>query len=101
MSGAKDETDVPCSPRLAIRPSSAAKISGAATALAIVPSTMAPAEPANEARSGRIWRQQYARVSLVDAFGKRVGSPMGVSSWELRVDGTEGAPVVRGAGLGP
>ena len=41
-----------------MRPNSAAKISGAATALARVPSTMAVQLPANAARSGRIWRQQ-------------------------------------------
>jgi hypothetical protein len=41
---------------------------------------MATDEAVNAARSGRIWRQQYAMVSLVDAFGKRVDSPMGVSS---------------------
>ena len=41
-----------------MRPSSAAKISGAATALARVPSTMAVQLPANAARSGRIWLQQ-------------------------------------------
>src|SRR5215469_16525489 len=98
MSGANDATSGPCAPRLAMRPSNAAKISGAATALASVPSTMAAEELANAARSGRIWRQQYARVSLVDAFGKRVDSPMGVSRRELRVDGTEGARVVRRGG---
>jgi hypothetical protein len=55
-------------------------MSGAQTALASVPSAMAAVAPVNAARSGRIWCQQYANVALFDAFGKRVGSPMGISS---------------------
>ena len=77
------------------RPASEAKISGAATALASVPSTMAVQLPAKAARSGCIWRQQYASVALFDAFGKRVRSPMGISRWEGRSGSEQGAPVVR------
>src|SRR5215471_5110197 len=72
--------------RVAIRPNNAAKISGAATALASVPRTMAAQLPANVARSGCIWRQQYARVALVDAFGNRVRSLMS----SLQVGGSSG-----------
>src|SRR6516164_9020641 len=82
MSGANELT-LWCGPWLAIRPSRSAKISGAATALASVPSTMAMALPVNAARSGSIWRQQYANVALVDAFGKRVRSPMENSWWSV------------------
>src|ERR1700691_6477565 len=67
-----------------MRLNSDAKISGAATALARVPSTMAVQAPVKAARSGCIWRQQYARVSLVEALGKRVRSPMRISSWEVK-----------------
>ena len=41
-----------------MRPNRAAKMSGAATALASVPSTMAAQLPANATRSGSIWLQQ-------------------------------------------
>ena len=83
-SGPKDCHNPSCEPSCDMRLKSAAKISGAATALARVPSTMAVQAPANAARSGCIWRQQYARVSLVEAFGKRVRSPMGFSSGEVQ-----------------
>src|SRR5271157_476790 len=89
-----------CGPMSAIRPSRAAKISGAATALASVPSTMAAQLPAKAARSGRIWRQQYSSVALFDAFGKRVRSPIGLSWWEGQVDGAHRGCAVRAAARG-
>ncbi len=98
MSGANDETLGPWAPRLAIRPSRDAKIKGAATAFASVPSTMADAATVYWTRSGRIWRQQYARVAFVDAFGKRVGSPMEISRWEREVNGSGGAALLRREG---
>src|ERR1700689_5160118 len=64
-----------------MRLNSDAKISGAATALARVPSTIAVHATVKAARSGSIWRQQYARVSLVEVLGKRVRLPMGISKW--------------------
>src|SRR5271170_4221072 len=79
-----------------MRLNSEAKISGAATALASVPSTMAVQAPVKAARSGCIWRQQYARVSLVEALGKRVRSPMGISRWEVKRVG-RGTGRTRGA----
>src|ERR1700728_1179424 len=79
-----------------MRLNSEAKISGAATALASVPSTMAVQAPVKAARSGSIWRQQYARVSLVEALGKRVRSPMRISSGEVKRAG-RGKWCTRGA----
>ncbi len=69
-----------------MRLNSAAKINGAATALARVPSTIAVQAPVKATRSGCIWRQQYASVSLVEALGKRVRSPMGISKWKRKVE---------------
>ena len=82
-----------CGPRCDMRLNSAANRSGAATALASVPSTIAVQAPVKATRSGCMWRQQYASVSLVDALGKRVRSPMGISRWEVEAGGlrTSGA----------
>ncbi len=54
ISGAKLFHSFSCAPVSAIRANRAAKINGAATALASVPATMAAALPAKAARSGRI-----------------------------------------------
>ena len=58
MSGPKEAHENWCAPASAIRPRMAAKMRGAATALARVPSVMAMQATMYWTRSGRIWAQQ-------------------------------------------